>query len=185
MFLKHWYQSLYGLVLNKTTTVTDVLGTERTGEGCGSTGKEYSFGYDGSTETTYPIPSMYNLRTSYSAKQCGVILGTGTTPVSFNDYKLSGDIISTFNYSAQVSKGADESGMYITAVYTITNTSSSPITIGEIGIMNNTTSTSTSASDGKYCILLERTVLETPVTIEAGGVGQVTYTIRMDYPTAE
>ena len=32
-------------------------------------------------------------------------------------------------------------------------------------------------------IWVERTVLETPVTIPAGGVGQVTYTIRMNYPT--
>lgn len=29
---------------------------------------------------------------------------------------------------------------------------------------------------------INRTVFDTPVTIAAGGVGQVTYTIRMNYP---
>ena len=34
-----------------------------------------------------------------------------------------------------------------------------------------------------YPYLIERTVLESPITIPAnGGVGQVTYKIRMDYP---
>lgn len=59
---------------------------------------------------------------------------------------------------------------------TITNNNETDITIGEVGIVYQTGSS--------YSVLFERTVLESPITIPAGGVGQVTYTIRMNYPTA-
>ena len=74
----------------------------------------------------------------------------------------------------------DESGLTITALYTITNTGSSAFTIGELGLI---AATYTNVSTNSKC-LVERTVLDTPVTIPAGGIGQVEYTITFNYPTA-
>ena len=61
------------------------------------------------------------------------------------------------------------------AVLTITNNNATDITIGEVGIVYQGSNTAA---------LLERTVLDSPITIPAGGVSQITYTIRMNYPTA-
>lgn len=110
----------------------------------------------------------------------GVIFGTGTTEPTPEDYALSGDMLTDISVSASKIEGLlGEDGATVSYRYTITNNASSDIVVGEIGLIaapSNSTSTSTKC-------LLDRTVLDTPVTISAGGVGQVTYTITMDYPT--
>lgn len=121
-----------------------------------------------------------------TAKQAGrAIIGTGTTPPTFDDYGLSGSIITTISSSvASTSKTVEEDGITISTTWSITNTSDEAITIGEIAFWGgyNGSSNANSSSASKMCI--ERTVLEEPLTIEAGGVGQLTYTIRLKYPTA-
>lgn len=124
-------------------------------------------------------PSIQYLQTSLSSSG-GAIIGTGTTPATIDDYMLAGDMINTFTYSKTVTLTHDDDKTTITALYTITNTGAAAFTIGEIGLMaasydNNGTS---------YKCLVERTVLDSPVTIEAGGVGQVTYTIEINMPVA-
>ena len=125
------------------------------------------------------FPNMCFVLTSTTSSG-GVILGTGTTTPTLDDYCLSGDMITTFTYSKNVTVTSDESGVTITALYTITNTGSSAFTIGELGLIAATYS---STSTSNKC-LVERTVLDTPVTIPAGGVGQVEYTITFNLPTA-
>ena len=107
-----------------------------------------------------------------------VVLGTGNEPPALSDYKLSGDIVTGFGSTVSFSgeNAGDETYSQGTAVMTITNNNETDITIGEVGIVYQTGSS--------YSVLFERTVLESPITIPAGGVGQVTYTIRMNYPTA-
>lgn len=59
------------------------------------------------------------------------------------------------------------------------NTSSADVTIREIGYY--------ACYDGNTKnsrVLLDRTLLDTPVTIPAGSIGQVVYTITFNYPTA-
>lgn len=116
----------------------------------------------------------------YENYGAGVFLGSGTTPPTKDDYTWAGQLVTGYDYTVAVSNGTDDEGVYTTAVYTITNNNTQPITIGEIclfGIPGG-------SSDSSYKCLYERTVLESPVTIEAGGVGQVTYTLRADFPTA-
>lgn len=113
------------------------------------------------------------------------IIGTGTTPPAFDDYGLSGSIIKTISSAVtSTSKTVEEDGITISTTWTVTNTSDEAITIGEIAFWGgyNGSSNVNSSSASKMCI--ERTVLEEPLTIEAGGVGQLTYTIRLKYPTA-
>lgn len=124
--------------------------------------------------------NLHRVRTSYSGYG-GVMFGTGTTPPTKDDYKLSGALLTNFSYSAGVSYEYDDTGTTIRAIYTITNIGSDDMTIGEIGLMCNMYDSSNQTDIRKGFI--ERTVLDTPVTIPADGVGQVTYTIRINYPT--
>lgn len=131
-------------------------------------------------------PTVSKLRTSYT-KQGGVVFGTGTTPPTVDDYCLSGELVTTLTATTNVTTSYDEDGLTVTAVYTLTNTGTEAVTIGEVGLIGcvgNTSSSSTSYTGTAVKCLFERSVLDTPVEIPAGGLGQVTYTIRFNYPTA-
>lgn len=125
-------------------------------------------------------PSVHKMRKNYTSNG-GVIIGTGTTPPTLDDYDLSGMLITDYTYSVSVSREFDENGATMTALYTITNTGTQAFTIGEIGLMADLDYNGYSKSSKA---LLEHTVLDTPLTIAPGGVGQLTYTIRFNYPTA-
>lgn len=176
MLLKNWYRALSATLgqRNDIYTVVNISGASKTMLYLGT--ENISFGR---MPTNYAV-SMRELLTTMSNYHGGVILGTGTTEVTMDDYTLSGDMITTFTFSADCQCKETDAGSEITSLFTITNTGSESFTIGEIGLVGFYSS-NTGANDK---ILLERTVLETPITIEPGGVGQVTYTIRMNYPTA-
>lgn len=116
--------------------------------------------------------------TSYtnSSADIYVLFGDGTTPPTIDDYKLSGNIVKDFSASGSKQNAVlDNTGASMTFLYTITNTGKAEITISEVALC------SCSSPRG---ILYERTLLDVPVVIPAGGVGQVTYTISMTFPTA-
>lgn len=104
----------------------------------------------------------------------GIQIGSGTTPATIDDYKLEAPIALSGGSSTVVCS-TDESGNPV-RIYTITNGSSDSISINEIGwtctsyFRNNTSS--------QTC-LFDRTVLPQTVTIPAGGVGQIKYTITL------
>ena len=77
----------------------------------------------------------------------------------------------------------DDSGGGTTATYTITNNGSEAVTIAEVAIMARILTDANGSNAAATLQLWERTVLDYPVTIPAGGIGQVTYTVRMDWPT--
>jgi len=92
-------------------------------------------------------------------------LGTGNTAATTSDYNLENDITSSLNMSTYVAGNASNDGIHV--VFTIggTNTTSSDVVIKEIGFIKNfyiSTNTNTTPS------LFNRTVLDTPETIEAG-----------------
>jgi len=131
---------------------------------------QYLSWFDASVQTNY---------TSGSTR--GIFLGTGTTAPTLDDYKMSGDVISGISVSVSHAQEIDDTGVLGSKTITITNNNSSAITISEIGWFGYLYYTITVNGNA---VLLDRTVLDSPVTIPAGGVGQVTYTIRMNYPTA-
>ena len=115
---------------------------------------------------------------------CGVIFGSGTTPPTLADYCLSGNVISGISVSVGTTEvTAITNGVTLTTVYSITNNNSTAITIGEIGLVGKPYAATTS-TDEAYKALLERTVLDSPIIIESGDVGRVTYTITIQYPAA-
>lgn len=107
---------------------------------------------------------------SLSDEHC-VAFGDGSTPVSADDFQLSGNNFTT--YSGAYACVANADCTEATWTYTLTNTGSSEFTVREIGLY---TSSSTSVL---YSCLIMREVLDSPVTIPAGGVGQVTLTIKL------
>lgn len=106
----------------------------------------------------------------------GIVLGSGTTPATINDYCLESRITSGLVCSSLMERDENND---VTIIVTATNSGDSNITIGEIGYQGSAPYSAQSSSS--TAVLLERTVLNTPITIVPGGVGQVAYKINMNY----
>lgn len=170
MFTRNWYNAIAAM----------------------TTGESISNGFRGYTGSlrnchygqTYTITNLRNsliTPTVDTAHQnFGVRFGSGSTPATIDDIALESVITSGLTISASVgTQVVDDNGITMPWIYTITNSSAKDITIAEIGLwgyINHGTSAMENA-------LLERTVLDEPVTIPAGGIGMVTYSIRYKYPT--
>ena len=172
MVTKNFYKMLAAMMAN----LQDFTATSFTGSAV--TMNEYNW------ETRFEWDKLLSkLQTSANSSN-GVVLGDGDTPPTFEDYSLAGNTISNFTFTASINRlNIDNSGTTIKALYTITNNNSAEITIKEIGLIVNATQYSSSNGAEKK-IVLDRTVLDTPVTIPSGGVGQVEYTITFNLPTA-
>ena len=145
--------------------------------------------WDGQSKTKYypyktsvSINSAINtVKTDLARHTKGVLFGTGDTPASLDDYKLAGDVIQNIAASIAETYSYSEAQPSLKAVYTITNNNAAAITIKEVALHVLYNYTSNNSVRG--CVI-DRTVLDTPVTIPAGGVGQVEYTIKLNLPTA-
>ena len=175
MFTKNWYSAVYSAFTQTKLKHTTMDGTERD-----TVVDRYGVIMPALSGDTYyyaPLGKVLKALNTYG----GVIFGTGNTPAQITDVALSGELVTTFASSYSIATRVDNDEIVLEALYTLTNTGSNPITIGEIGMIANLNNASASAL---YKALLERTALESPITIPAGGVGQVIYTIRMNYPAA-
>lgn len=122
---------------------------------------------------------------SGSLTSSGVVFGNGTIPPTVNDYTLSGERVTGLSAASSLQRIDEGDGkVAIICNWLITNNNENAVTIGEVAYLESIGGykpDSTSTLSGNF--MVDRTVLDTPVTIPAGGVGQVTYTIRMNYPT--
>ena len=164
MFTRNFYAKYHAFLAQTVLSgaLTDITGATK------------DCGYYGGVEVTRYLPYFANLDFSTTS---GYVVGSGTKPATLDDYKLESRIMSGLNSICSVAPDENNNPC---CVYTITNVSDGPITIGEIGIYS--TGYTRIGNSSPCTILIERTVLETPITIEPGGVGQITYTIRMNYP---
>ena len=116
----------------------------------------------------------------------GVSFGTGTTPADASNYKLESILnttqISVANPSA-VSYSQFDTHDEHSVTFGVTNKTAEAITISEIGLTAIPYKGSSSSGITNYA-LVDRTVLDTPVTIPAGQSKQITYTIRFNYGDA-
>lgn len=106
---------------------------------------------------------------------CGIVLGSGTTPATINDYCLESRITSNLTCSTTITKNENNDRVLI---ITATNSGNSDIVIGEVGYHGSAPVSAQSSSS--TAVLIERTVLDSPITIAPGGVGQIIYTIKMN-----
>ena len=123
---------------------------------------------------TQPSDYVSGATSSYA----GVYFGTGTTPPTRADFNLEGLLTSGLS----VSSGnrlyvADGSNYAYRCTYTLTNTTESDITIREIGLFAPVFA----ASAKCYTTLMERTVLDEPITITPGETRLVTSKITFHH----
>ena len=105
---------------------------------------------------------------------CGVIFGDGNTSPTENDYFLSGNPINTLSVTPAVTTSTENDKIIVKGIFTITNTSDSEVTIREVGVFGSVYN-----GNSIIAILTDRTVLDTPLTIPAGGIGQVVYKVAV------
>ena len=113
-----------------------------------------------------------------STGSLGICLGAGTTPPSIDDYKLEKMITSGLSCVLATTMDADKDVVY---TITATNITDADIVVGEVGIIVKGYRT---ASNNPVIVLAERTVLDSPITIAAGGVGVIIYTLKQHIPEA-
>lgn len=113
--------------------------------------------------------------TTLSSASYGFLFGTGNILPAFDDYKLSGDIIPTVSIDSNIVTtnvtGAENT---YTQRLTIRNTGDEEITIKEVGRATNTYASATYNS-----ILIERTVLDSSLTLAPGESGVIFLTLNL------
>lgn len=177
-------------------------GSVRT-DGCNATGKTsnssesgYEIGYgrtaDGSNTATAMIPCEGQVSTAgqgITSKQTTIVVGSGTTPVTDDDYKLDVPITTLTAVCATTScKTLNTANTLSPTTFVISttyrNSTSSPVVVKEIGIMipvGYKTSGGSANNNAISSCLIYREVLETPVTIEPNQMR--TFSITTDVAT--
>ena len=103
-----------------------------------------------------------------------IIVGSDNTAETGGSYCLKSKITYGLNVALTRSVQDNADGSHSSVVIAnCTNTSSAPITIGEIGLRKGVTFPS-----ADY-VVIDRTPLGTPLTIQPGEVGRIVYTITM------
>lgn len=136
---------------------------------------------------SYPTATNYNalvtsITDSGSSATVGVAFGSSDTPATDEDYTI-GSIISTLSgtvANAVTSYDSDAQKYKVYINYTLTNTGSESITIKEVCRFNYVFPASAigqqaSSFGTQKSVLIDRVVLDTPVTIAAGESGIVRY----------
>lgn len=117
----------------------------------------------------------------------GIRLGTGTTAPTENDYSLESVITSGLSASINNSSIRNSSGNIETIfAVTVTNTSASNITIGEIGYygVQPMYDSEGSSSSSNHNVMYDRTLLNAPVTISAGDSATINYRVTANENSA-
>ena len=173
MFVNNWYKMLKSAVMYNSPTIVKPNGATQSVTTYDNF-KCINIGYDGTNANgeVRLTNVLKDINATKNQSNGGVAFGNGTSGPSVDDYTLSGSLVTAFTSSALMSK----TGNTITVTYTLTATED--ITISEIGLF------SLYYNGNRYPFLVERTLLDEPVTIPAGGVGQVVYTINLNIPTA-
>lgn len=113
----------------------------------------------------------------------GFAFGDGTGSPSFGDYTLFGNCVSGYSFSKTMEYKYDGVSSSIEVVFTITNNNSESITISEIGLFDFEQHKAGTSSWKHLLYMIEHTVLDSPITIGPGSVGQVVYTLKLNHPT--
>lgn len=170
------FENLAALLLEASTTSTGLLPVFNTS---GMTR------FASSTFSYFPKTVYHQFTTSVATP--GISVGTGSTAPSKGDTNLENTI--TSGISGAVSStvaGCEASGTpYLEHSVAVTNTGSEPITIAEIGYKQQFYYASIygAAGNATDVCLLDRTVLDSPITIQAGDTGIIKYTLKTAHAT--
>ena len=142
--------------------------------------------YDGTSASIMdPAYVLHGLRyvrcTAFEPGQYGIYFGTGTTPPAMSDYNLESPITDgtlSSSSTAAPQTGFEQEHARIYATHEVTNKGTSDVTITEVGVFSAVSTSS------KNLFMIDRTVLNTPITIPVGQSRSITVAIRFDYPEA-
>ena len=180
-----------------TLQVTD--GTSRTDGQVESSKSPYTCGlalgygrlYSSDNDTTLMIPSSGNVSMLAGGirNQTTLVVGSGTTPVTDNDYKLDVPITTLTAVNATTScKTSDTGGTLSPTTFVVSTTyrndTEASVTVNEIGVMipvGFKTSSGGNNPNALSSCLIYREVLETPVIIEPNQLR--TFSITTDVAT--
>lgn len=158
---------------------------------------EFSDGNITSKSTSGSITSVYAGCVDYYSEfitlpialsKYSICMGTGNAPATYDDYRLSGDVIS---YNLALVKrtvvwDSENKKFKHAAIFTCTNTGESDVTISEWGIFRPLTNDGSMAytynNNDSWITLMFREVLDEPVTIAAGTTGTLTFSMDVPMP---
>lgn len=131
--------------------------------------------------------SIYTSRPLYLSKS-NICIGTGNTPVTYDDFNLSGEILDNTKLvyvSDSKEYSSDYKKLIKTVVFTYHNDTSSPITISEWGLFyyngSSNISSATKFDAQTYNTLCYREVLDSPITIAEGTTGTLTFKVEIPF----
>lgn len=124
----------------------------------------------------------YDVETGFTltASAAGISVGSGNTAATENDYQLVTPITSGLTGVVTVSKGVESGSAYITLNIALTNTSGSSITISEICYKQEfkVAATQSGTTTSSAVCMVDRSVLDTALTIPASGQAVLTYKLK-------
>lgn len=116
----------------------------------------------------------------------GICLGSGTAEVTYEDYKLSGEVIANKLVQVSINRtfNVNNHKWTSTLVATYNNSASTDVVISEWGLWR--TQNSSYATDfnnaASYHFLMFREVLDEPIVIEAGTTATLTFSVDVPMP---
>lgn len=163
-------KNLTAMLLQSTSTVFGSLPVR------GVNGKTYY------THGAFTFPSSRAETFTLDASAAGVSFGTGSTAATEHDINLENTITGGVTVSlASRLAGCDAPGNpWLQYTFTVTNTGSEALTIREVGYKQSlkcATTPGRNNSADAVC-LLDRTVLDAPLTIAAGDAGILVYKLK-------
>ena len=109
----------------------------------------------------------------YQGNLRAIVLGSGSTPATIEDYKMENYITPAQLTRSNESISLPDGTFKVVITLTVTNNNAEPITVSEVGTYMQGYTT------GYPAILLTRTVLDNPVVLNQGD--SKTFTVEVDY----
>ena len=123
------------------------------------------------TSLGYLMSNFYKSSVQNRYDYFGVYFGDNGTTANEDDYMIRGTVLNNkIDLVKVLSHSIVDDTLNITAAYTIKNTSSESISIKEIGLIGRCSSS--------FTLLLDRTLLDEPLTLATGETGEITYTME-------
>ena len=176
-----WYKSyLAGMISAISTSTPTPIQIKK------PNGNMVYIGFPSSSSAGNCFPFMAYSDVGYSDGARGIWLGNGTTTPTEEDYNMQNQITSGISCSTSKTNGVDENGnAFSRYIITVTNTSSSAKTISEIAFAQGIPAASSPTGSVSWeCIMLDHTLLDSPVTIAAGDVAVIEYTLKCALQTS-
>lgn len=180
MLTNNWY-SVFKALFADTANLSGKLPVRHTTED----NVYYAKPGSGSSVNSYVFPaaqltSAY-ICTNLSSANNHIAFGDGDTPPTKDDRTLSGNLITTLSIASRNGfTSVDGDTLFYCVNMAIKNTGADAVTIREIAWLGAVTTTYKSGTH----LMFDRTVLDSPVTIPAGGTESITYKIGVNITTA-